>query len=144
MALVNSWQLGRKITVSARLKGIERNIKTGWRWTQSRAPFSTPNSLRTGKIQGIWRSQSKSFDVNSTMQSILARESSSPSAIGTGIDRGRNREPSNHRRFPSPHEWEVEALAHFSLPKPRTHYSVSTDLFRCDDAATHIRLNLDG
>jgi hypothetical protein len=52
MALVNSWQLGRKITVSARLKGIERNIKTGWRWTQSRANLSL---LRISCEQGKYR-----------------------------------------------------------------------------------------
>jgi hypothetical protein len=33
-------QLGRKIPVSNKLKGIERDIKTGWRWTQSRSNFS--------------------------------------------------------------------------------------------------------
>ncbi len=40
MALVNSCQLGRKIPVSAKMKGIERNNETGWRWTQSGANFS--------------------------------------------------------------------------------------------------------
>jgi hypothetical protein len=40
MALVNSGRLGRKISVSDKMKGVERNIKTGWRWTQSRANFS--------------------------------------------------------------------------------------------------------
>ena len=40
MVLVNSCQLGRKTAVSPKPKGIERNIKTGWRWTQSRANFS--------------------------------------------------------------------------------------------------------
>jgi len=40
MDLVNSCQLGRKIQVSAKMKGIERNTKTDWRWTQSRANFS--------------------------------------------------------------------------------------------------------
>ena len=40
MALVNSCQLGRKIPVSAKMIGTERNTKTGWRWTQSGANFS--------------------------------------------------------------------------------------------------------
>ena len=40
MARLKYCQFGRKIPVSAKLKGIERNIKTGWRWTQSRANLS--------------------------------------------------------------------------------------------------------
>jgi hypothetical protein len=36
----NFREFGRKLEVSARIAGTERNCVTGWRWTQSRANFS--------------------------------------------------------------------------------------------------------
>ena len=55
MVLVNSCQLGRKIPVSVKLKGIERNIKTGWRrgWDSNpRDPFG-PNGFQDRRFQPL-------------------------------------------------------------------------------------------
>jgi hypothetical protein len=55
MDLANSCQLGRKICVSATLKGMERNIKTGWRrgWDSNpRDPFG-PNGFQDRRSQPL-------------------------------------------------------------------------------------------
>jgi hypothetical protein len=52
---VNSCQLGRKIPVSDKLKGIERNIRTGWRrgWDSNpRDPFG-PNGFQDRRSQPL-------------------------------------------------------------------------------------------
>lgn len=53
MAPVNSCQLVRKIPVSAKLKGIERNIKTGWR--------SAVNSNSQDPSKGTWFVTAREF-----------------------------------------------------------------------------------
>ena len=55
MAQLKSCQLGRKIPVSVKLKGIERNIKTGWRrgWDSNpRDPFG-PNGFQDRRSQPL-------------------------------------------------------------------------------------------
>jgi hypothetical protein len=68
-----SLQLGPEMEASCGIRGTERNSKTRWRWTQSRANFSPgPISLLIGKNTGNITPSIKKFRDNSAPDNDLA------------------------------------------------------------------------
>ena len=77
--------------VPPKLAETEVKPKTGWRWTQSRANFSPPNSLLTGKFTGNIASSGEQFGNKPPPVIALARKTEFSRPIGTGNDQGTSR-----------------------------------------------------
>jgi len=82
--------MGGNVDVLDEIRSGQRKRKTVWRRMQSRANFSPPNSLLTGKNTGNIAPSDEVLGTQVPAREWLAGETRALSQIGTGIEQGSN------------------------------------------------------